>query len=407
MFRLIVITAFASGLFCGCATVRQKSMTDLTPTLQQTGGGNFDRILKSPDPLRAQILIAEVVTNANGKVELQRHGYRVDAEYFYPASSIKLCAAVAALQVAEKLQPKSLCPDLIDVPMEISPLFEGDKPQLTEPSNLDGGKITIAHEIRKLAIVSDNPAFNRFYDLVGHEALNRAMHDAGLRSTVINHRLSEPRTIPNMLASAEVSFLIPNNEPIRVPARVSNLSLKNTSKNLLVGNGYLKDKEIVRTPMDFSARNGISLVDLQNLMVKVARPDIQLGTPGLKLSDAHRTRLLQAMHEYPRESKNPVYTDKSFTDDYTKFLLPGIRRIFPSTTPGERIEIAGKIGRAYGFSVENCYVRNPANGRSVFVTAVIYTNEDCILNDDKYEYATVADPFFADLGELVARRWLK
>jgi hypothetical protein len=81
--------------------------------------------------------------------------------------------------------------------------------------------------------------------------------------------------------------------------------------------------------------------------------------------------------------------------------------VFPSKTPGERVESTGKIGRAYGFSIENSFVRNPANGRAVFVTAVIYTNEDGILNDDKYEYMTVADPFFADLGELVARRWLK
>jgi len=407
MLRPLAIATFAAALFCGCTTTRQKPMTDLTPTLQHAGGGNFDSILRSPEPLRAQVLVSETVTNAHGDVELRRHGYRVDAEYFYPASSIKLCAAVAALQVAEKLQPPDLQTDLMDVPMEIAPLFEGDKPQTTEPSNLDGGKITISHEMRKLAIVSDNPAFNRFFDLVGHAELNRTMHAAGLKSVVINHRLSEPRTIPDMLASAEVSFRVPSGELIKVPARVSSLKLRNTSKNLLVGDGYLKGKEIIKTPMDFSARNGISLVDLQDLMVKVARPELRLGSPGLRLSESHRARLLQAMYEYPRESKNPIYNDKTHTDDYTKFLLPGIRRIFPSTVPGQRIEIAGKIGRAYGFSIENCYVKNPANGRSVFVTAVLYTNADGILNDDKYEYETVADPFFADLGELVARRWLK
>ena len=169
----------------------------------------------------------------------------------------------------------------------------------------------------------------------------------------------------------------------------------------------MKGDQLVNSPMDFSARNGISLVDLQDLLVKVASLEIDLGTPPLRLSESHRARLLQAMTEYPRESANPIYSSKDYPDEASKFLLPGIRRVFPSTIPDERVEITGKPGRAYGFSIENSFVRNPANDRAVFVTAVIYTNADGVLNDDKYEYETVADPFFADLGELVARRWLK
>ena len=37
--------------------------------------------------------------------------------------------------------------------------------------------------------------------------------------------------------------------------------------------------------------------------------------------------------------------------------------------------------------------------RQFFLTATIYTNADGILNDDKYEYATVALPFYTALGE--------
>ena len=151
---------------------------------------------------------------------------------------------------------------------------------------------------------------------------------------------------------------------------------------------------------------GISLMDLQSLLIKLARPDINLGTPPLILSAEHRAWLLRAMTEYPRESTNPVYSASEFPDDYCKCLLPGIRRVFPSQTPGERIEITAKIGEAYGFTIENSYVRNPKNGRAVFVTAVIYTNARGLLNSDQYEYDTVAEPFYANLGELVARRWL-
>ncbi|MGC3958322.1 MAG: serine hydrolase [Verrucomicrobiota bacterium] len=354
-----------------------------------------------------QILIAEAVTNRSGHVELRRAGYRVGAEYFYPASSIKLCAAIAALQTIEQLQTQHQTGDLLEVPLDIAPLFPGDVAQTNDASNLNGGFITIGQEIRKICLVSDNQAFNRFYDLTGHEALNRKMHALGLRSVVLNHRLSETRAIPDMLASAAVTFHLSNREPIIVPPQRSPLLLTNTAKDLFLGTGYLKDDALVNEPMDFSRRNGISLVDLQDLLVKLVRPDIELGTPKLELSPAHRAMMLEAMSLYPGESANPVYSPERYPGIRSKFLIPGIRRVFPAEKRGERIEVTGKTGRAYGFSIENSYVRNPANGCTVFVTAVLYTNSDGVLNDDKYDYETVADPFLADLGEWVARRYLQ
>ena len=405
MIRLFIAAIGVAGLLCSCSTIHQTRMTDLAPVLQSCSN-KFERVIASPETFRAQVLISEIVTNRSGQIELKRHAYRLGAEYFYPASTVKLCASIAALQTVERLQPSALATDLADVPMKIAPLFPGDAPQINDASNVQGGYITVAHEMRKIGLVSDNQAFNRLYDLAGHEELNRAMHALGLRSVIINHRLSESRTIPDMRASAAVTFRVPGGEPIVVPARSSKLMLTNTPKNLLVGNGYMKGEQLINTPMDFSGRNGISLLDLQDMLVKVARPDIDLGTPALRLSESHRARLLQAMTEYPRESTNPIYAAKDYPDEVSKFMLPGIRRVFPSIVPGERVESTGKLGRAYGFSIENSYIRNPANGRAVFVSAVLYTNADGVLNDDKYEYETLADPFFADLGELIARRWL-
>jgi len=380
-------------------------MNDLGPLLNSRPD-QFAAVMTNADEFRLQILISEV-RQKQGRLALVRHGYRVDAEYFYPASTVKLCGAVAALQKLERLQAEHKTGDLLDAPMEIAPLYPGDQPQAADPSNVQTGRMTVAHENRKIALVSDNQAFNRVYDLVGHERLNRAMHELGLQSVVINHRLSETRKIPNMLASAAVTLAPEGFPPIVVPARVSHLKLTNNAPRLLVGKAVMRDNgTIVDGPMDFSARNRVSLEDLQDLLVKLMRPDIDLGTPPLKWSPEHRARLIEAMTTYPRESVNPAYPEKTYPDNYSKFMLPGVRRVLPSTRSGERVDYTAKIGRAYGFSVENSYLHNPRNGRSVFVTAALYTNADGILNDDKYEYETVADPFLENLGELVAREWL-
>ena len=380
-------------------------LADLTPILAAQPD-RFGRLLATPETYRLQVLVSEVITNPAGRPDLRRFGYRVDAEYFYPASSIKLGAAVTALHTIEELQAVHHSVDLLAVPLTIAPLFPGDPAQTNDPSNLEGGQITLAHELRKLALVSDNDAFNRLFDLVGHEHLNENLHALGLESVVINHRLSESRAVPGGQASASVTFFPPGEATIVVPERHSTLNLTNRAARLQVGRGFMRDGQLVHEPMDFTHGNGISLADLQSLLVKLVRPDIDQGTPPLQLTPAHRAWLLRAMTEYPRESTNPVYAATEYPDDYCKFLLPGIRRVFPATAPGERMQITAKIGQAYGFSIENSYVYNPANGRAVFVTAVIYTNAREILNTDQYEYDTVAAPFYADLGELVARRWL-
>ncbi|MBL9137814.1 MAG: serine hydrolase [Verrucomicrobiales bacterium] len=368
-------------------------------------------ILEAAERYRLQILVSEVVPGPRGKARLRRHGYRVGAEYFYPASSIKLAAAVAALEEIEALQARHQTSDLLDAPMEIEALFEGDTPQRADPADDEGGgggsvPITVGRELRKLALVSDNQAFNRLFDLVGHEALNRRMHALGLSSAVINHRLSEPRTIPNGLASAAVTLRPSKGPEVRIPARTSPSLWMNRCGGCRIGDAYVQGDTVVTGPMDFERRNGISLVDLQDLLVKLARPEIDLGTPGLVVSPGHRRFLLRAMTQYPRESDDPRYSAATYPDAYAKFLLPGVRRLLPGASPGERVEITNKIGRAYGFSVENAYLHHPRRGRSLFVSAVMYTNADGVLNDDRYEYETVADGFLADLGEWVTRRWL-
>lgn len=406
-------TAFlVAGLqWAGCRTSEVARWQKLRPPAESWSPPSR-KLLTEPGEHRVQLLISEVVATAGRAPVLRRHGYRVDAEYFYPASSIKLGAAVLALQKLADLSRERGDAELLHAPMEIGSLFAGDPPQRGDPADEahpESGAtlpISVGRELRKLALVSDNQAFNRLFEFVGHETLNRGLHSLGLASVVINHRLSDARPIADQRVTAEVILRPTGLAPVEVPPRVSSLALTNRGPGLQIGRGYVRGGTVVPTPMDFTSRNGISLVDLQDLLVKVARPDVALGGPALTLTDQHRAALLEAMTQYPAESADPKYPLAEFPDAYSKFLLPGVRRVFPSRVPGERVEITGKIGRAYGFSVENAYLRNPANGRAVFVTAVVYTNADGILNDDQYEYAELADPFLADLGEWVARRWL-
>src|SRR5688500_9263965 len=75
--------------------------------LERVLRGQPERLQVALDPAlaaghRVQILVSFVERDGRA-FTLERHGFRADAEYFYPASAIKLCAAVAALQTMRAL----------------------------------------------------------------------------------------------------------------------------------------------------------------------------------------------------------------------------------------------------------------------------------------------------------------
>lgn len=359
----------------------------------------FSRVLESAEDMRLQVLLSYVSRGRGGRPVLCRHGFRVDHEYFYPASAIKICAAIAALQKIQKL-PEDL-PGTEMLPrtaLRVLPVFKGDVEQAHDASNLDKGhSVNLAHDIRKLFLVSDNDAFNRLYSFVGHRSINQAMWSLGLPSTRIHHRLSVERsTEENRVCEAVVI----GNHWCSAPKR-SRLQLPATcaERGIHVGSAYidLTGKQ-VEEPMDFSKKNAMSLVDLQNVLVKALRPDIDIGTPGLELDENLRQLLLEAMVQYPSQSRNPKYDAKDYPDDYCKFFLPGLARVRPQGA----LRVYNKIGQAYGFSTDNSYILDIETGQSFFLSASLYTNKNGILNDDKYEY-DLAYEVFADIAEVLTR----
>jgi hypothetical protein len=357
----------------------------------------FARFTLDPAKYRLQILAAEVVPRAGGRSEVVRSGYRLDAEYFYPASTIKLCAAVAALQEFERLRDRTRTEEPgLATPWRIHPLFDGQRLEERDDTNLSGGTITLGHEVRKLFLVSDNPAYNRLYEFVGQRELNERMWALGLGSTRLTHRLAAGRSPEENRRTPRIE-LLGRRGVVEIPEKTSTLAVDNAGvAGLLVGRGFMRSGQVVPEPMDFTRMNRMSLRDLQDLLVMVCRPDVD---PRLDLSDADRLFLLDAMAGYPAESTNPVYDRATYPDDWGKFLLPGLLRVAPK----EDLRISNKIGLAYGFLTENAYVVHIPTGRSFFIAATIYVNEAEILNTDNYEYNSVGLPFLAELGEALAR----
>lgn len=379
---------------------------DFIPKLFEAHRDKLHPVVDDPQRYRAQILITEVERVRGRRApKVVRHGYRVDAEYFYPASAIKTLAAVAtlkALRGERALRRKKIT---VDTPLVIHRLFVDQKAEESEDeSHLDGGRITLGHEIRKMSIVSDNQAFDRLYGFVGRDGLNALAQASGLEKTRVYHRLSRRRT-PDENRWAEPMDFYPSGDLTGPPAvqraiRVSPddlAPLPAALPGVEVGRAHVEGDAQIPGPMSFREKNRMGLVDLQNMLIKIMRPEIPLPGAGFRLHRKDRALLRQAMRERPGESTDPLLPEETYDPLRFKPILGGLTRLRPI----EDWRVWNKAGKAYGFRIENAYVEHPTlKGRkAIFFTVALYVNENGVVNDNLYEYDAVADPFIHDLAE--------
>ena len=148
-----------------------------------------ERGLTPPDTLKA--LVGRIHLTPNGETSTTWYDYRGtsdDRDDWWPASSIKLYAAIAAL---ERARAMGFTPAVrVTYHYDESAPFGGAEPFTAR-----------LRDIVRLAIVqSNNHAFNRLVELVGHDRINRQFftEDNGLGSTVFlrayNTDVRDPET---------------------------------------------------------------------------------------------------------------------------------------------------------------------------------------------------------------------
>ena len=105
----------------------------------------------------------------------------------------------------------------------------------------------------------------------------------------------------------------------------------------------------------------------------------------------------------PVNSDYPSYDKAQYPDNYTKFLLfGGSAQSIP-----DHIRIFNKTGWAYGHIIDSAYVIDLNHNIEFIVSAVIYANQNDILNDDTYETEQVCLPFLNELGQFIYHYELK
>ncbi len=362
------------------------------PTLQ--------KVLADTSKYQVQILYTQIDRNEHGNPLFTTYPFNVDdSRYFYPASTVKLPIALLALEWLGEQQAPGLN---LFTTMLTDSVRPSQLPAWSD-STSQNGLPSIGHYIKKILLVSDNDASNRLYELLGMDYINQKLREKGLVNSVITQRLSFPISPEENRQFNPIRFVDNSGKLIlAIPSREADSTYVVPGKPKL-GRAYYKNDSLIQGGMDFSYKNKFSLTDLHGVVQRIIFPEAFVGMERFNLSEEHRNFVLQYMSMLPRESEYPAYDTTEFYDSYSKFIKFGTEKgkIDP------RFRLFNKTGWSYGHLIEGGYFVDFEAGVEFFVSAIVYVNEDQVLNDDKYETDEIGLPFFAELGEYLYQRELK
>lgn len=253
-------------------------------------------------------------------------------------------------------------------------------------------------------MVSDNDAYNRLYEFLGQEYINRELHKKGYADAQILHRLEVFLSPEENKQTNPIIFLDSSSNVLyKIPGQRNAVTY--VQRNDSLGNAYYKGGVLMNGAMDFSKKNRLSLEDLHTILLSVIFPENVSAASRFNITEDDRQFVLKYMSQYPTESIYPPYSadTASYWPAYCKFLLFGATR---EKLP-ENIRLFNKPGDAYGHMIDVAYVADFKNNIEFFISALIYCNSDGVLNDDKYDYATIGKPFMKNLGQVIYEYELK
>jgi hypothetical protein len=345
--------------------------------------------MAAPEKYRFQVLYGAI--NEGAKPTLERHGYRADAEYFFPASSMKVPIVLAAYERIGAVRAAGKPSLTRDATMRIFPVGKTTEPYVT----------TLAHETWRALIVSDNSSANRLLGLVGHREAHETLWKLGLPSVRIHTGFATGGDIDPAEVSPRIAFSGDGDVTGEIPARQSDLALPATlATGLDIGQASIVDGRRVPGPLSFADKNAIRLRELQDALVRIMRPDLLAANAhaGVACPD-DMAYVRQALGTLPSASGLAGF-DRNVVADYQ--LSPFLRGIERVRARGH-FELYAKVGQAFGFLIANAYVVDKDTGRAFFLIASVYANPDETMNDDLYAYTEISFPVLADVGEAFSR----
>lgn len=343
---------------------------------------------------KLQIIYTQINRDSNGIPSFKNYTYHLDStHYFYCASLVKLPCSILALEKLNQLNISKQSIMLTDSANTCQYSVKKDSTALN-------GFPSIEQYIKRMFLVSDNFAYGRVYEFLGVDYIHNRLKQLGYSNIRITHRFDGGCKEFEHLTTNPISFY---DEKLNLiysqKQQVSKNKYSHPLGTVKVGKAHINSQnKKVNEPKDFSQMNYISLQNSHSLLQRLVFNEYYPKENQFQISSDDQQFLINYLSIYPRQSIYPTYDTKTYYDSYKKYFIYGDSK---KTIVDTTIKITNIVGQSYGFMIDCAYIENKTKHIEFILSAVIYANDDEIINDGKYEYNTIALPFLAELGRQI------
>ncbi|MFZ5554473.1 MAG: serine hydrolase [Bacteroidota bacterium] len=398
----------------------------------------FKKTLKKYKKYRLEIIYTQIDRNDQNDPSFVQYHYGDKESYFYPASTVKLPMAIYTLEKlynnsgsmehqlvvkkgtgcgeeykneyytyyrSKKDETFGYIAHKFHKPLEY---FSKLNPRIAEDSVLKENslilisaapsKISVREIITEMLVFSSNDAYNKLFEFCTPEFINARLKETGYIHAGIYRRLLKCINAEWDNKSAGYAFY--SNDTMKLKSegiiQWENEFVTYPEKGIDVGKKYLDGDQLIRSPKNFDKANVISLSELHLMLLRLVFMENIPEKKKFMFSRFEQRFLLRMLGLYSRELERVRdITWMNVEDGYANFIMDGNNK--ENIPP--HIRIINIMGQAYGFTTDCAYIFDTKNKIEFMLSVRIYTNNDNILNDDKYEYDEIALPLMEALGK--------
>lgn len=352
----------------------------------------LNKVLSHPATYQLQIIYTRIDRDAQNTPHFTQHTYHLNPrQYFNPASLVKLPVAILSL---EKLHTLPVTRSTI---MSTGTAWRCQTPiPLATPADSDR-TATVGNYIKRMLLVSDNLAYNRLYEFLGQKPLNDRLQQLGYPGSRIVRRFAPCDTAANRHTNP-IAFHTPTGDTLyKQPAQTNPRTPAPPLGPIYAGRAYKVGDRLIHRPYEFTTANNLPLPDITALLQTALFPESVPAAQRPHLTPADHAFLRQYLHLTPHASHFTTYAPPKYFDAYKKYLYYGR---LPDAQPQPGLRIFNIVGMSHGYLADVAYFADSLHQSEFLLSAVLYINQDGIINDANYEYDTIGEPFLAQLGQL-------
>jgi hypothetical protein len=403
---LIVATLASAASYSALPFGRNNKQTQIPPPVSaRPDSPLLDSLLHSTPLLRRiadnpqyelQIIYTQINRDAQNRPTFTEHTYHLNPrQYFNPASLVKLPVCLLSLEKLNDLQKPGLTRRSI---MATGTAFRCQTAvPFATPADSDH-TATVGNYIKRMLLVSDNVAYNRLYEFLGQRPLNQRLQQLGYPNARITRRFTPCDTAANRHTNPITFFTTARDTIYHQPAQTNPTPYSSPLGPVRKGRAYQAGGRIINKPYDFTTANHLPLADITALLRTTLFPETVPTAQRPHLTPSDYAFLRHYLHATPHESGFSFYRSPRYFDAYKKYLYYGRN---PDNSQEKALHIYNIVGMSHGYLADVAYFADSLHQTEFLLSAVLYVNQDGILNDGAYEYDTIGQPFLAQLGHLI------